>query len=85
MALVHSRVRAVYFLQPAPHAGGCCGAALSKPCEGMGDGGPYAVQEQSGLNHRFEVWRWMGDLQELGVSGREYEVDRMLEIHGLDP
>ncbi len=83
MALVHSRVRAVYFLNAAPGAGGCCGAGLAgKPCEGMGDGGVYAVQEQSGLNHRFEVWRWMGALGDLGL---DEEVGELLRIDGIDP
>ncbi|WFD30925.1 tRNA-specific adenosine deaminase subunit tad3 [Malassezia sp. CBS 17886] len=28
-------------------------------CIGAEDGGPYAIHEQSGLNHRFDVWRWV--------------------------
>ncbi|KAN0060375.1 tRNA-specific adenosine deaminase subunit tad3 [Thecaphora frezii] len=60
MALVHSRVKAVYFLLPSPGRGGCCGAQLpgSAKCDAGDDGGVYAIQEQRGLNHAFQVWRW---------------------------
>ena len=63
MALIHSRVRAVYFLCPSPGSGGFCGAHSgeggSPACLGGEDGGPYAIHEQSGLNHRYDVWRWV--------------------------
>lgn len=67
MALVHSRVRAVCFIEPSPGAGGCCGSGLdeSRQCAFAQDGGPYAVQEQAGLNHRFDVWRWVGNDSDL--------------------
>lgn len=61
MALVHSRVKSVFFLYPSPGTGGFCGAEEDgyASCTGMEDGGPFAVQEQSGLNHRYDVWRWV--------------------------
>ncbi|WFC99172.1 tRNA-specific adenosine deaminase subunit tad3 [Malassezia yamatoensis] len=62
MALIHSRVKTVYFLFPSAHAGGFCGAHAGvngiAACVGGEDGGPYAIHEQSGLNHRYDVWRW---------------------------
>ena len=39
------------------------------------EGGPYAIQEQRGLNHRFEVWKWRG-----GREAIEKEVARLKEI-----
>ncbi|PWY97301.1 hypothetical protein BCV70DRAFT_208684 [Testicularia cyperi] len=60
MAILHSRVKEVYFLLPSPGRGACCGAQLkaSAQCEAGADGGIYALQEQKGLNHSFRVWRW---------------------------
>ncbi|PWN33819.1 uncharacterized protein FA14DRAFT_161488 [Meira miltonrushii] len=74
MALVHSRVRAIYFIQPSPYAGGCCGSGMesSRQCKFAQDGGPYAVQEQQGLNHRFDVWRWVGNDDDLRKT--EYDI-----------
>lgn len=82
MALVHSRVKAVYFLVSSPRAGGCCGAHLpeGKRCLHAEDGGPYAVQEQAGLNHHFDVWKWVGQDEALGDGWRS-----TLDINGLDP
>lgn len=99
MALVHSRVKAVYFLLPSPGAGGCCGANQVRPCIGGEDGGPYALQEERGLNHRFEVWRWVGGMRDLlngeeeGESGKEDKTEEaarrnikmLLETGGVDP
>lgn len=90
MALVHSRVKAVYFLLPSPRAGGCCGAHLpeGKRCLHAEDGGPYAVQEQAGLNHHFDVWKWVGaDEAFAGKPGEEAQKDwkTLLDINGLDP
>lgn len=61
MALIHSRVQSVYFLYPSPQSGGFCGAQSSECalCEGGQDGGPFAIHEQSGLNHKYDVWRWI--------------------------
>lgn len=61
MALIHSRVHSVYFLYPSPNSGGFCGAHTDSPtlCEGCEDGGPFSIHEQSGLNHKYNVWRWI--------------------------
>lgn len=82
MALVHSRVRAVFFIKPSPGAGGCCGSGLREElrCSHAQDGGPYAVQEQAGLNHHFDVWRWVGDEHQLS----DYDLDQLLDIEGMD-
>lgn len=87
MSLVHSRVRTLIFLEKSPGSGGCCGSLLpkGKRCdrgleevedrEEDEEGGPYAIQEQRGLNHRFEVWKWRG-----GREAIEKEVARLKEI-----
>lgn len=71
MALVHSRVKRVFFIYPSPGTGGFCGACNDgQPiCHGMQDGGPFAIHEQSGLNHKYEVWRWIdpADLDSQGI------------------
>lgn len=83
MALVHSRVQTIFFIKPSPGAGGCCGSGLRPEmrCSHAEDGGPYAVQEQAGLNHHFDVWKWVGD-DSLLSSGDD--LDRILDIAGLD-
>ncbi|KNZ45202.1 hypothetical protein VP01_839g2 [Puccinia sorghi] len=43
MALLHSRIKHLFFLFPSPGSGGC--------------GSVYNVHEQDGLNHRFFVWK----------------------------
>lgn len=82
MSLVHSRVRAVYFIQPSPGAGGCCGSGLEEElrCTFAQDGGPYAIQEQAGLNHHFDVWKWVGDRNDLSQDN----LDQLLDIYNLD-
>lgn len=78
MSLVHSRVRTLIFLESSSGSGGCCGSQLpdGKRCnDGLGEGaegGPYALQEQRGLNHRFEVWKWRGGRERI-----EEEVARL--------
>ncbi len=44
MALLHSRVRDVFFIYPMPKTGGC--------------GGFKCVPGMKGVNHRFGIWRW---------------------------
>ncbi|TNY20591.1 hypothetical protein DMC30DRAFT_352104 [Rhodotorula diobovata] len=46
MSLLHSRIKALYYVKRAPGAGGA--------------GSLYSVHEDGGLNHRFEVWEWTG-------------------------
>lgn len=85
MALVHSRVRSIFFIKPSPGAGGCCGSGLSegRRCSHAEDGGPYAIQEQDGLNHRFDVWKWVGDSKRL-TGDESIDLDELLDIHNLD-
>lgn len=82
MALVHSRVRAVYFVYPSPGSGGWCGdvgggagGKRGSGVPGQEQGGPYAIHEQPGLNHRFDVWRWTGDERELLDTGPHADVE----------
>ncbi|CAO1622565.1 unnamed protein product [Sympodiomycopsis kandeliae] len=76
MSLVHSRVRTLIFLKSSKGSGGCCGSELplSQRCDNAIDekGGPYALQEQKGLNHRFEVWKWRS-----GIQAIQDEVDNL--------
>lgn len=51
MALVHSRVRDVYFLHKSSSCGGC--------------GSIYGVHEMPGLNHHFEAWYLTQDYHNL--------------------
>lgn len=48
MAILHSRVAAVYFIKDSPQSGGM--------------GSLYSVHEDRGLNHKFQVWQWSGSL-----------------------
>lgn len=50
MALVHSRVRRLFFLHPLP-TGACAGCPRSRP--------GLHVPALPGLNHRMEVWQWV--------------------------
>ena len=84
MALVHSRVKRVIFLIDAPGRGAFAGTGLPTPCEGS-SGGPYAVHEQKGLNHSYQVWRWMH--RSIGKQ-TEWNLARIrddLNIDRLDP
>ncbi|PWN24839.1 hypothetical protein BDZ90DRAFT_282157 [Jaminaea rosea] len=86
MSLVHSRVRHVVLLTPSPRgSGGCCGSQLPESRRCAEDGGPYALHEQRGLNHRFEVWRWRGGLDVVQeevrrISGEKVDVADLLDL-----
>lgn len=47
MALLHSRVKEVYFIYPRKRSGGLEGS--------------YGVHSRRDLNHRFDAWQWIGD------------------------
>lgn len=94
MSLVHSRVRNVVFLEGSPGSGGCCGSQLppamrcdigarDRDCSDTASplGGPYALQEQRGLNHRFEVWKWRGGLRE--IEEEVHRVDPAIDVKAL--
>ncbi|BGP42350.1 tRNA-specific adenosine deaminase subunit tad3 [Rhodotorula kratochvilovae] len=63
MSLLHSRIKALFFVKRAPGAGGA--------------GSLYSVHEDGGLNHRFEVWEWTGPSDGgMGVGrGEELRLD----------
>lgn len=50
MSLLHSRIAHVYYVKRSPGSGGC--------------GSVMDVHEEGGLNHRFEVWEWVGGQRE---------------------
>lgn len=63
MALLHSRIATLIYARPTPGAGGC--------------GTKYALHEQKGTNHKFEVWRVKGGGEWQSIVGgvEELEVD----------
>ncbi|TXT13082.1 hypothetical protein VHUM_01483 [Vanrija humicola] len=65
MALLHSRVREVYFLFPRKRAGGFEGS--------------YGVHSRRDLNHRFDAWQYCGDLVDVGELS-QYDVPDSYEI-----
>lgn len=69
MALLHSRVREVYFVFPRRRAGGFEGS--------------FGVHSRRDLNHRFDAWRWCGDLADLAgmnADADEFAIDDGVEI-----
>jgi tRNA-specific adenosine deaminase 3 len=44
MALLHSRVKEVFYIYPMPQTGGC--------------GGLACIPGLKGVNHRYGIWRW---------------------------
>jgi tRNA-specific adenosine deaminase 3 len=53
MALVHSRVKEIFYIYPMSQTGGC--------------GGRTIVSELPTINHRFNIWQWKEEtLQLLG-------------------
>ena len=59
MALLHSRVKEVFFLIPMERTGGC--------------GGAVCVPRLEGVNHRFTIGRWKAGAG--GVSSDGLEID----------
>ena len=60
MALLHSRVKEVYYIFPRTKGGGF---------------GEISVHDRKDLNHRFEVWRWMGELDEATREALQIDED----------
>jgi len=56
---VHSRVARIFYLRDMPLTGGCGG--------GTSETRPI-VTGLKGVNHRYEVFRWMEDLDESGLA-----------------
>lgn len=63
MALLHSRVKEVFFLVPMGRTGGCGGAAC--------------VPKLEGVNHRFAIGRWKAGAG--GVSAEGLEIDKDID------
>ena len=61
MALLHSRVKEVFFLVPMERTGGCGGAAC--------------VPKLDGVNHRFAIGRWKAGAGGVNAEGLEIEQD----------
>ncbi|KAF8465213.1 cytidine deaminase-like protein [Russula ochroleuca] len=61
MALLHSRVKEVFFLVPMQRTGGCGGAAC--------------VPKLEGVNHRFAIGRWKTGAGGVSVEGLEIDED----------
>jgi len=61
MALLHSRVKEVFFLVPMERTGGCGGAAC--------------VPKLDGVNHRFAIGRWKAGAGEISIEGLEIDED----------
>lgn len=61
----------------------CDVGARDRDCSDTGSplGGPYALQEQRGLNHRFEVWKWRGGLRE--IEEEVHRVDPAIDVKAL--
>lgn len=53
MALIHSRVKEVFYIYPMAITGGC--------------GGRTIVSELPTVNHRFNIWKWKED--KIGIIG----------------
>ena len=63
MALLHSRVKEVFFLIPMERTGGC--------------GGAVCVPRLEGVNHRFAIGRWKVGAG--GVSAHGLEVEENID------
>ena len=61
MALLHSRVKEVFFLVPMERTGGCGGAAC--------------VPKLEGVNHRFAIGRWKTGTGGVSTEGLEVDED----------
>jgi tRNA-specific adenosine deaminase 3 len=54
MALLHSRVKAVFYFLPMRETGGC--------------GGITCLPKLEGVNHRFDIYQWKGDTDVIGLQ-----------------
>ncbi|EIW72695.1 hypothetical protein TREMEDRAFT_41927 [Tremella mesenterica DSM 1558] len=93
MALLHSRVREVYYIFGRKQGGGL-GVGEDLGISGMegdddegkgqggdvglGEGGKFGIGGRKDLNHRFEIWKWTGEVDE--ETKKELEIDEMIQI-----
>jgi len=68
MALLHSRVKMIFYVFPMPRTGGC-GGLVKESVPGL-----------EGVNHRFGIWRWKGELDELGMVEGALDIDGGLDV-----
>lgn len=61
MALLHSRVKEIFFLIPMERTGGCGGAAC--------------VPKLEGVNHRFAIGRWKMGAGGVNIEGLDIDED----------
>jgi tRNA-specific adenosine deaminase 3 len=66
MALLHSRVKEVFYLYPMPHTGGC--------------GNLTCLPTLQGVNHRFSICQWE-DRQSLGIPEQSDEHSSNHSLH----
>ena len=63
MALLHSRVKEVFYLIPMAKTGGC--------------GGLACIPRLEGVNHRYSIAKWVDG--EGGIFGSEIEIDDSID------
>lgn len=93
MALLHSRVREVFYVFPRKKGGGFEynegneygeGSPVHQHDEGAGTRedisgqGGFGIHARRDLNHRFEVWKWNGHVDE--DVRKELEIDENLQL-----
>jgi tRNA-specific adenosine deaminase 3 len=66
MALLHSRVREVFYIFPRKRAGGFESA--------------FGVHGRKDLNHRFDAWRYVGKEGEVAAWKEELEIPEDLAL-----
>lgn len=66
MALLHSRVKEVFYLIPMAKTGGC--------------GGIACLPNLEGVNHRFAIYRWSGDDARHGFNVDDVHIDSNTDV-----
>lgn len=93
MALLHSRVREVFYVFPRRKGGGFEynesnehgeASPVHQHDEGVSSGedineqGGFGIHARRDLNHRFEVWKWYGHVD--ADIRKELEIDENLQL-----
>ncbi|KAG8969995.1 hypothetical protein FRC03_012448 [Tulasnella sp. 419] len=58
MALLHSRVKEIFYIYSMESTGGC-GGLIKDSVPGL-----------KGVNHRFPIWKWVGSLDSIGIKSK---------------